>query len=85
VSAIGLCGARETFVPVAEDQTVLGAALVWSDRRAGAEAARLAEQFGGVERLRQRVGIVVDAGSMLAKLAWLARYEPGRLERSRWL
>jgi xylulokinase len=85
VAAVGLCGARETFVPVTDDLTPLGPAIAWSDRRAQAEATRLATDLGGAESLRDRTGLVLDAGSVVAKLAWLADHEPHRLERSRWI
>jgi xylulokinase len=85
VAAIGLCGARETFVPVTGDLEPLGPAIVWSDRRAGAEATGLVTGLGGIGHLRDRLGIVVDAGSVVAKLAWLARHEPARIDRSRWV
>jgi sugar (pentulose or hexulose) kinase len=85
VSAIGLSGARETFVPVTEDRIPIGQGIVWSDRRAAAEAARLTTDLGGAERVRHHLGIVADAGSVIAKLAWLARHEPRRLDRARWL
>ena len=85
VAAIGLCGARETFVPVTGDLDPLGPAIVWSDRRAAEEAARLVGDLGGMGHLRDRLGIVVDAGSVVAKLAWLARHEPARIDRSRWV
>ncbi len=70
-------------MPVAADATPLGPALLWSDRRAGAEAVTLAHSFGddgaGAGAVRRRTGVVLDAGSVAAKVAWLARNEPHRL------
>lgn len=85
VAAVSFSTARETFVPVASDGTAIGPALLWSDRRAQAEASRLASMAGGVEVLHRRTGVVIDAGSALAKAAWLSAHEPERLARCRWL
>ncbi len=84
VSAVGFSAARETFVPVRPDGSPLGMGMLWSDRRAAAEALEVAERFGA-EALRQRTGTVLDAGSMAAKLLWLARNEPNRIAEARWL
>jgi sugar (pentulose or hexulose) kinase len=100
IEAVGFSAARQTFVPVAEDATPLGPALLWSDRRAHAEAVALAESFedrasarddnasvgeDGARFVRRRTGLVLDAGSVAAKLRWLENHEPQRLERARWL
>jgi xylulokinase len=85
LTAIGFSTARETFVPVSADGHVLGRALLWSDRRAGAEAAQLTASAGGVDALRERTGTVVDAGSPAAKVAWLRAHQPERLRSARWL
>jgi xylulokinase len=85
VTAIGFSTARETFVPVAADGRPLGPALLWSDRRAGEEAAALNAIAGGVEALRDRTGMVVDAGSAVAKVAWMSKHKPSRLRDARWL
>jgi xylulokinase len=87
IGAIGFAAARQTFVPVAADATPLGPALLWSDRRAHAEALSLAESFGddGANAVRRRTGVVLDAGSVAAKVAWLERHEPERLDAARWL
>ncbi|HUI04097.1 MAG TPA: FGGY family carbohydrate kinase [Acidimicrobiales bacterium] len=87
VDAIGFAAARQTFVPVAPDGTTLGRALLWSDRRAAAEAELLARAHGagGAWRARERTGIALDAGSVPAKLVWLARHEPERLLGARWI
>ena len=88
VRAISFSAARQTFVPVAEDGSALGPALVWSDRRAAREATALAERIdtGGPDGPRsRRVGVRLDAASVAAKLAWLAAEEPDRLRAARWL
>ncbi len=113
VEALGFSAARQTFVPVADDGTPLGPALLWSDRRARAEAVALAESFGdggsfgdrgsfgdggasfgeegasvgedGARWVRRRTGLVLDAGSVAAKVRWLERHEPQRIEMARWL
>lgn len=85
IDGIGFSTARETIVPVDEAGTPLGPALVWSDRRAGAEAAALAGRLGGHEAARRRTGIPLDGASVAAKLAWLAADEPGLSRRCRWL
>jgi xylulokinase len=85
VDAIGLCGARETFVTVTAELVPLGAGVLWSDRRAGTEAVALAETHGGREAVRQRTGAVLDAGLMVSKVAWLAAHDPAQLAAARWL
>jgi xylulokinase len=55
--------------------TPLRPALVWSDRRAGAECAAVAERIGP-EDLRERTGCNLDPGHVAPKMAWLARNEP---------
>lgn len=85
VTAVGFSSARETFVPVAADGRALGRALLWSDRRAGAEAAALNASAGGVEALRDRTGMTVDGGSAVAKVAWLRANQPARVRDARWL
>ena len=85
VTAVGFSTARETFVPVGADGRPRGRALLWSDRRASAEAAQLIASAGGVDALRDRTGIVVDAGSPVAKVAWLRAHQPDRLRSARWL
>jgi xylulokinase len=87
VAGLGFAAARQTFVPVAADGAPLGPALLWSDRRAGAEATALAGSFGedGGRVVRRRTGVVLDAGSVAAKVSWLSGHEPDRLEAARWL
>ncbi|HSS09676.1 MAG TPA: FGGY family carbohydrate kinase [Acidimicrobiales bacterium] len=83
VEAVAFSTARETMALVGGDRQPCGPAIVWSDRRAASEAAQLAESLG--ESFLERTGVVVDAGSPQAKLAWLATHEPERRRCARWV
>jgi xylulokinase len=54
---------------------VLRPALIWSDRRAGAECERLAETVDA-DALRELTGCNLDPGHVAAKIAWLRSHEP---------
>jgi len=85
VDAMCLSAARQSFVPVDASLRPIGPGLVWSDRRATAEALALAASFGGAESARQATGMVLDGAAMAAKIAWLAVHQPERLSECRWL
>jgi xylulokinase len=85
IEAICFSAARQTFTTVDAGGSARGEAILWSDRRAASEAATISHSCGGVETMRQRTGIVLDAGSMAAKLAWLSRNDPDRLRAARWI
>jgi xylulokinase len=84
VEVVGCTGARQTFALVDGVGDALGPAMVWSDRRAGSEARELT---GGPEAAGwpDRTGVPPDAGSMAAKLAWLATHDGDRLASARWI
>jgi xylulokinase len=83
--AVVFASARQTFVPVTAGGEPLGRALMWSDRRAVAEATRLAAKLGGVEIARNRTGGILDGAAVAAKLAWLAAHQRDRLVGSAWV
>jgi xylulokinase len=85
VDAVVFAAARQTFVPVTAAGEPVGAALLWSDRRASTEAAGLAEACGGADGVRTRTGAVLDGAAVAAKVAWLAGHEPDRLGAARWI
>ena len=85
VDAVGFAAARQTFVPVTAAGQPLGPALVWSDRRASAEARALVDALGGTDAVRRRTGGVLDGSAVAAKASWLATHDPDRLVASRWL
>ncbi len=79
VDVVACSGARQSFVPVTSAGDPIGKGILWSDRRAAAEAISLAGILGGEDINRARTGIPLDAGAMAAKLAWLSTHEPERL------
>jgi len=79
VEVVACSGARQTFVPVTRSGDPIGKGILWSDRRGAVEVERLKELLGGEDINRARTGIPLDAGSVAAKLAWLAAHEPERL------
>jgi xylulokinase len=85
IDAVVFAAARQTFVLVSGSGEPLGPALLWSDRRARAEAARLAAACGGADNVRGRTGAVLDGAAVAAKVAWLARHEPDRLNAADWI
>jgi xylulokinase len=85
VDAVGCAAARQTFVPVTAGGEPVGPALVWSDRRATADAERLAHALGGADAAHQRSGVILDGAAVPAKAAWLARCEPDRWAAARWV
>jgi len=88
VEVICFSAARQSFVPVDGEGRPIGRALLWSDRRATAEAAEIANALGDAEAhssLQRVPGVVLGSGSVMAKLKWLDRNEPSRMEAARWL
>ena len=84
VGAVGFSAARQTLVLVTAAGDPLGPGLLWSDRRAVAEAGRLAAA-AGAGAFRRRTGIPLNGGAVAAKAAWLSAHEPARVAASRWL
>ncbi len=85
VEVVGCTGARQTLVLVDDVGEALGPAILWSDRRAAAEAAELSNDLGTGDGPPAECGIVVDGSSVAAKIAWLARHQGQRLDASRWI
>jgi xylulokinase len=71
VAAIAIAGQLDGCVAVGAAGEPLHPALIWQDRRATADAARVEAR-----RLFALTGQVADAGHMAPKLAWLRRARP---------
>ena len=72
IAAIAIAGQLDGCVAVDASGRPLHPALIWQDRRAVAEAARVP-----APRMFALTGQVADAGHMAPKLAWLSRACPG--------
>ena len=79
VEAVAFSTQRETFVPVTAEGEPVGPAIVWWDRRATSEAVALGDDF------QVLTGVVPDAGTVAAKLAWIRKHDPDRLDGQRWI
>jgi xylulokinase len=84
VDVVGCTGARQSLVLADADAEALGPAILWSDRRAVGEAEALRRSLGSAAATTP-FGIPLDAGSVAAKIAWLAAHHPARLEASAWV
>ncbi len=87
VRVVGCTGARQTLAVVDADARPLGPAILWSDRRATAQALRIAGPTGPVDpgSAVAITGIHVDGASVAAKLAWLHDQQPDRMARASWV
>ena len=80
VDAVGFSSQRDTFVPVTTAGEPVGRAIASADRRAGEMVAGLGRDF------QVLTGVVPDAGTVAAKVAWIRRHEPDRLSGGqRWI
>jgi xylulokinase len=82
VDVVGCTSARQTIVAVDASMKPLGPAIVWSDRRASAEAEVLVAQDAD---LRDRVGVTIDGACVPAKINWLAAHRPHLLAEAAWI
>jgi xylulokinase len=81
IDAIGFSSARETFALFDASIRPLTRGILWSDRRAEATARTL----GDPGEFRATTGVVLNAGTHAAKLAWVAGTKPDAFARSRWV
>jgi xylulokinase len=81
IAALSFGSQLDGLVACAGDGRALRPALIWSDRRAGAECAAVADQAA---RLRALTGCNVDPGHVAAKIAWLRAHEPDAFAEAAW-
>jgi xylulokinase len=84
VDVVGCTGTRQSVVLAGAAGAPLGPAIIWSDRRAELQAEQLAAALGG-EQVFTRTGVPLEAGSVAAKIAWLADNDADRLGASSWV
>ncbi len=81
IAALAATGTSGTLCLVDATGEPVGAAMMYSDTRAGAVAAEV--QAAGAATAAA-LGIGYNASYALCKLVWLARQAPERLDRARW-
>lgn len=67
ITAVGICGQLDGCIAADRDGAALAPAIIWMDRRATAEIAKVDPQL-----IQQRSGLVADSTHMAAKIAWMA-------------
>jgi xylulokinase len=72
------------LVPLDDDLRPLRPAIIWLDRRASRQSARLSDRVGETE-LIARTGLNPDASHTAPKAMWLRDEEPGHYRDARWL
>ncbi|MCL4249505.1 MAG: hypothetical protein KJ065_15285 [Anaerolineae bacterium] len=82
--AIVITGQMQNVILLDQDAQPVYPVILYSDTRAHAEAENINQELGA-ERLQQLTGNEQGAGSLLAKLRWLSRFEPGTLTRAHHL
>ncbi len=82
---MGCTGARQSLALAGADGAPIGPAILWSDQRAHREAEDLRQRSVASDGGPLPFGITLDAGSVPAKMAWLARHEPERLADAAWI
>ncbi|HYW28183.1 MAG TPA: FGGY family carbohydrate kinase [Gaiellales bacterium] len=81
--AVSFGSQLDGLVAARGDGEPCGPALIWMDRRAGAQADAAAERIDAA-RLRELTGCNLDPGHVAAKIAWLAEHRPDEHEAARW-
>ncbi len=76
VNGLVFTGQMLGIVPVAADGRLLRSAILWSDARAGAEAAALMNRLLGRRVFSLAVGATASAKDVVPKLLWLQAHEP---------
>src|SRR5690349_2392966 len=75
VSVLSLAAQVDGVVPIDASGRALAPAIIWLDRRAEAQAARLAERVGE-QRLRAITGLTVDPSHTAPKILWVREHQP---------
>lgn len=75
VSVLSLACQVDGVVPVSREGSALGAAIIWLDRRADAQAEAMSRKVGP-ERLFEITGLVPDASHSGPKIVWLREHDP---------
>lgn len=81
ITAIGLTGQMHGTLLLDAGHHPLHPAIIWADQRSASVTAEVVSGLGE-ERFISTTGTMPAAGFMAATLVWLARHEPGLLEKA---
>ncbi|MEV4619989.1 FGGY family carbohydrate kinase [Asanoa sp. NPDC049573] len=84
VAAVGVSGMGPCVLVANEAGKPLRPAMLYGiDTRAGEQIARLTQELGGADAIRQRCGCALSTQAAGPKLAWLGDHEPHVLDQAR--
>jgi xylulokinase len=75
ILAVGVTGSRATILPVSAQGEPVGPAILWYDRRAGAEV-ELLESRVGADDFYRLTGVPLDPTPSVVKMMWLRQNRP---------
>jgi xylulokinase len=81
--AVAFGSQLDGLVAATPDGSPTGPALIWMDRRAGAECDLAARKVSAA-RLRELTGCNLDPSHVAAKISWLRRHRPEEHAAARW-
>ncbi len=81
VRAIGVCAQQHGMIGLDAGGVLVRPAILWNDPRAAGAAASLVDALGGPAAWTQAIGAVPSASYTIAKLRWLAEFEPASARR----
>lgn len=81
IACLTFSGQMMGCVPVSEDATPIGRALIWADQRGTSEADKLETQIGQ-RRMYEIVGHRPSASYSAAKIMWIRNHEPERFSKT---
>ncbi|MFI6443667.1 FGGY family carbohydrate kinase [Kitasatospora sp. NPDC050543] len=81
VRAIGVCAQQHGMIGLDAGGVLVRPAILWTDPRSSGAAAALVDALGGPAPWTQAIGAVPAASYTIAKLRWLAEFEPANARR----
>jgi len=81
IRALSLAAQVDGVIPIDTDGQPLHPAIIWMDRRAGAQCERVRSQLDD-QRIFQLTGLNLDPSHVAPKIRWLADQQPAVYERA---
>jgi len=85
IAGISVSSQSPSLVALDKQGNVIRQAMIWMDRRAGAENERIVDHIVGIDRYREILGAEPDSFYTLPKLLWYKDHEPDNYKRTHML